>query len=290
MTGETLRRVRQSAGLFALLALLALAASLLATGMPRAVNRLTDDALRADVARLPHPARDLMLTTRFDTLLEIPESDVPIDLADGEGRLASYERGLPAPLPGLIGQRWFAASVGPPGVTTIVPSGPRTELGLRVQTGVREASRLTAGRWPASEPGGAAEVAVSETIATKLGLAPGRTLELGGPAGGVVVVVVGIWAPRDAGEPVWDDMPLALDTPWPMPEAPFQAVAVTDPVGLTTAARALRQLRYAWRYRVDERRLDGALLDRAIAAATTARRVPPRDGLLAQPVVTSTGL
>jgi putative ABC transport system permease protein len=269
MTG-ILRRVRAYAGLFALLSALAFVAALLATGTPRVVNHLADRALRGDVTRLPHGARDVTLVVRPDT------QGFPIDVPAAARLLDRYRSAMPAPLPGVIGQQWFAASVGPAGASTVVPAGPRTDLGLRVQTGVREAARLTTGRWPASTSQGRPEIAVSTAVATKLGLRPGLVLELrGGLGAGVDVLVVGVFTPLDPAAPVWDDMPLAVDTPWPLPDQPFRAVALTDEAGLASAAAGLDELVYTWRYRIDERRLDGDLVEPLSAAVAGVRRGPP---------------
>jgi putative ABC transport system permease protein len=261
---QVLTRIRVSAGEFGLLAGLVLVAALLLTGVPRYANNLADQALRKDVAALPYQARDITFTQQLD-----PELD-GVDVASAARALDTYRRGLEQPLRGLVGQQWFAASAGADDARAYAPAGPRTTLGLRSEFPVAAASRLTAGRWPATvSTATRVEIAVSAQIAQTLGLGVNAAVTIDrGLYGAVQVVVVGVFEAVDPTAPIWDDMPLALKTYPPLEDQPYRAVAVTDPIGLAIAAGRLKVLSFTWRYRVDERRLDGGNLNALIAALT----------------------
>ncbi|GAB3502097.1 FtsX-like permease family protein [Phytohabitans suffuscus] len=278
--GGVLWRVRVFAGQFGLLAALALVAALLITAAPRLANDLSDRALREDVARLPYAARDIVLEQRPDTLNADPT------LSSSAGALPMYRDRLPAPLPGLVSQAWFTAGL--EGVT-LAPSGPRTLLGLRTQDGMDERVRLTTGRWPSNSAGApTVEVALSGPVAEQLAAPVGTILDVdptqqGGPAGGGVrFAVVGLFEPVDAADLAWDTIRLALE-PFPglpgIPEVPASALAVTDGPGLGAAAPRLTSPALAWRYRIDESRLDGGALQAVTTALAEVKRTPPAPGM-----------
>lgn len=264
-----LRRIGAHAGYLLLLAGLALTAAALVTGVGRAGNRLADRALTHDVAASPHGGRDIFLRQRMPLSLGAD----PVHNAESLDR---YAAALPPPLPALVGRSWFAGSVD---TETIAPSGPQTRLELRWQTGVVEAARLTAGRWPAnsagpSDPARPIEIALSTQVAELLAAKPTDRLRVdaGGPVD-VVLLLVGLFDPVDVADPVWDDMPLAVRANWPLPDQPLLAAAVTDRPGLADAAQRFDDLVSTWRFRVDERRLDGRSLDAVTTAAEQTRRV-----------------
>ncbi|MEJ3743018.1 FtsX-like permease family protein [Actinomycetes bacterium KLBMP 9797] len=262
-----LHRLRSTAPQLALLGALALTAALLVTGAPRLANHVADRALRDDIGRLSYAARDLRLTqqARLGTRL------VPGTASD----LEAYRERLPTPLPALVGEGWFASTVGPDRIETRVGNGPVTDIGLRSQTGVREAARLTSGRWPANRNDTSrVEVAVTAPVARQLGLAVDGVFTLKG-AGQLDAIVVGVFEPVDRAAPVWAEMGVALE-PFPglPPDVPPQVVAVTDPAGIFAGQR-LDAPAYSWRFRVDENRLNAGELDSVIAAVTQAQRQPP---------------
>ncbi|GLH94872.1 FtsX-like permease family protein [Phytohabitans aurantiacus] len=269
---QVLHRVRVFVGQFLLLAVLAAGAAALVTGAPRMANDLADRALREDVRRLPTAARDLTLSQKPQ-----PFGDALI-VARAQAELDRYRATLPQPLPGLIGDKWFAASTGPDRVSTRVGSGPVVDFGLRTQTGVEEAGRITSGRWPATEESAPqVEIALSAAVARALGVTVGSVLPVtAADPRPLPAVVVGIFEPLDATAPVWDDMRLALE-PFPglPPDVPPRSIAVTDHMGMTIAAERLRALSYSWRYRIDENRLDSGDLDAVTAALAQVKRQPP---------------
>jgi putative ABC transport system permease protein len=272
-------RVRVFAGQLTLLAALGLVAALLVTGAPKVANHLADRALRNDIAAVPYAARDIILQQKPDVLGEA-------DVARSARLLESYQQDLPQPLPGLVGESWFAGSVGPTAMTTLPPAGPKTLFGLRTQTGVTEAARLAAGRWPANveptttdrlAPPAPVEIAVSTDVAKQMGLKLDTALEVRGALerARLAVRVVGIFDPVDRSAPVWDDAPqMVTPAPGLGDEFPPVAVALTDPVGLRMGAAGLVDLTYRWRYRIDERRLDAGMLDEVVAAVDEAQRTP----------------
>ncbi|MDP9795468.1 putative ABC transport system permease protein [Catenuloplanes nepalensis] len=276
--------MRATAGYLALLAALGLVASLLVSGVPRLANGFTDDGLRADVAGLRTQARDLTYSVE-------PAIEGRVRVSGAEARLAEYRVALPAPLPGAIGQSWFAAQVGggaggpgKPAVTVVqgrfdTPCAP--SLAFRYQGGVADRIRITAGRAPDTAARGPVEVMVSEEAAFRLGVEAGSTFTVIGAAETPVgAEVVGVYAPLDATAPDWDNVvlatvacgPASTDTTW-------RATMLTDADGLGAAADGTRMLAYEWRYRVDEARLSADGLPPLITAVAEAKRTPPGEGL-----------
>jgi putative ABC transport system permease protein len=271
-------RVRVFAGQFGLLAALAVVAAVLITAAPRLANDLSDRALREDVARLTYTARDITLQQR-PTGQQAPQA-----LAGGASALPEYRDLLPAPLPGVVGDAWFTGGVEG---ATMAPAGPRTLLGLRFQAGMPDRVRMTTGRWPANSPRATTvEVALTAGTAEQLGAPVGTVLEVNSPGqqvtgtGPARYTVVGIFEPIDGADHAWDTIRLALE-PFPglPPDVPPQAIALTDVPGLAVAARALQPMTLSWRYRVDEHRLDGSMLQPLITAFAEVKRTPPAPGL-----------
>jgi putative ABC transport system permease protein len=266
-------RVRVFSGQLALLAALALVAALLVTGAPKLANHLADRALRSDLASTNYSARDL--------ILQVKKPDIADPNIAGEVEQLDVFRGAFAgPLPGLVSEAWFAASIGPEDVFARSPAGPMTKFGLRAQTGVTEAARLTEGRWPATGPKDTrAQIAVSLDVAKQMGLRLNTVLLPGfsTPHGQVQVpsVVVGIFEPVDRSAHIWDDVPqMVTPSPGLGDEAPPVAIALTDVTGLELATKRLGPATYQWRYRVDERRLDAGMLDEVIAAVEQTKSTP----------------
>lgn len=271
-----LHRVRVFGGQFGLLAALALVAALLVTAAPRIANELADRALRQDISQLPYVARDLTFRQRADP--PFAEGELPHAAAS----LDAYRSALAQPLPGLVSEQWFTASVDG---YTATPAGPNSHFGLRAQSGLPEAVRVTAGRWPANEARPRhVEVAVSAAVAEQMGAHLGTVLMVGAVPGGttagavvpVEAVVVGFFEPLDPAARAWDDMRLALE-PFPglPPDASPAVIALTDPTGLAAAGGQLNMLTFAWRYRIDERRLDAGMLDAVATAIAETKRTPP---------------
>ncbi|WFE27708.1 ABC transporter permease [Solwaraspora sp. WMMD791] len=284
------RRLRAYAGHIALLAALGMVAATMVTAVPRAANTAVDQALRPHLSAMPHLARDLVLTER-PTIAPGPGIVTPpVDSAAGQRRTGTLRDELPQPVPQLVGSAWYAAAIGPDGVDALGDAppfrrNPPPVFGLRAQTGVREASRLVAGAWPAS-PGdtGAAgdaaptQITMSRQAAETLSLRIGDVLRISGGAGNNTarLELVGLFEPLDAADPVWDDLTYALAPLRPVLDRdPWYVAAVTDWTGLDAAARTLGIVRYEWRYRIATDRIDATHTGPLASAAAAARRTPP---------------
>ncbi|MFI7576901.1 ABC transporter permease [Micromonospora sp. NPDC049497] len=276
---EPARRVRVFGGHAGLLAVLGLVAAVLLTAGPRLSHEYADRGLRADVAALPHLSRDLTIEVQ-----QFPDTAEDI----GPGELDRFARALPQPLPGLVDQRWFAQTIG---TDRLVASGQEPPLdggavkqfGLSAQSGVTEAADLREGAWPRSAPGQPAQVAVSVRVAEVLALRTGSRLEVTG-RNSAPLVVSGIFAPREAGDPVWDDLTYALEPFVPTDDGePYIAVAVTDAPGVAAvSAGTATPVTYGWRHRFDERLLNTGDLDAVTTAVADARRTEWLPGSVVQ--------
>lgn len=283
-----IRRLTAYAGHFALLAVLGLVAAAMVTAVPRAANETVDRALRPHLSALPHLARDLVLTER-PNIAPGPGIVTPtVDSAAGQTRTAPQRDGLPRPIPELIGPAWYAAAIGPDGIDARGDAppfvrNPPPAFGLRAQTGVREASRLVEGVWPASPngTGGSAaptQIAISRQAADALSLRVGDVLRISGGAGNNTarLELVALFEPLDADDPVWDDLGYALAPLRPIFDSdPWYVAAVTDWTGLDAAARTLGVVRYEWRYRIAADRVDATHIGPVGGAVAAARRTPP---------------
>ncbi|MGC5051693.1 ABC transporter permease [Micromonospora sp. DT48] len=274
----TARRIRAYAGQAVLLAVLGLVAALLLTAAPRLTGEYADRGLRADVAGLPHLVRDVSLAV-----------ERPAPAATGQADLDRYAAELPSPLPNLVDRRWYAASLDEEHLIAVgdappMDGGARKMFGLRAQTGVEEAAELTAGRWPGTRPGGPAEVVVSTAVAETLSLRVGQRLSFAGRDGQAGAKVVGVFAPRDVADPVWDDLGYALEPVTPALDGePYVVAGVTDWVGVDVVAAGTGVSTVSgWRYRLDERRLESATLESVTAAVAEARRMSWGSGATVQ--------
>ncbi|MEV4760323.1 FtsX-like permease family protein [Micromonospora sp. NPDC049559] len=264
---STVRRVRSHAGQFALLAVLALVAALLVTAAPRLANRLADQGLREQIADQPAAVRDISYRQEPDSF----GRPVPV-LPERAGRLSEWQDAMPAPLRGLIDQRWYAAetvpaTIGGPGVP---PNAPRIDLAVRASTGAAEAVTMVSGRWPSAPAGrGPTEVALAADVAEKLGLRLGARLRLAPKsptASPLEVVLAGLYRPVDPAAGVWDSLPSPLRVTEPACEGcPFVGVALTTDPALVRLEEAGWPITFSWRYRISPQRLDteqvGPLID-----------------------------
>jgi putative ABC transport system permease protein len=273
------RRVRAYGGHFLLLAVLTALTALLVTAVPRVTDRLTGQGLREYVAGQPVARRDLTYGTA--------EEPVPPNgsrLADARaGDLAGIEDRMPPAVRATVGQRWYVAQTafarlrGP----TLSPGKGLVDLSLRVGAGLPEAATLTAGRWPAGTAAdGAIEVALADTVAGPLGLRAGDRFSLavldadGAPLRRRPVVLVGVFAPHDRTDGIWDSLPTMLRLTPPEGDGdPFRIVGYTAGGGFDAAAAAGWPVSFGWRYRIAPERIDadglGALVDGLAALERT---------------------
>ncbi|UQU62896.1 ABC transporter permease [Couchioplanes caeruleus] len=277
-----LRRARAYAGELALLALLALVATVLVSGVPKVANGYTDAGLRADIARLPDTVRDLTFRSVPAGFAQRPDDDV---VRDGADRLDAYRKRLPAPLPGLISEQWYTARLGPAGVSTggdVAPFSGKCppSLSVRTLTGADRATRMVQGRAPASA--GTIEATVARPAAAAVGLRVGSTFTLTGSQGTVPVRVVGIFEQLDPAAAMWTGMPLTRTScPNPSDGTVVQAGLLTDPAGIRLAADRTDDVVHEWRYRLDEDRLSARDVPALAAAVASARRNAPALTVLA---------
>ena len=265
----TLRRVRAYAGQLGLLAALVMLGVFVASGPPRVANDRTDAGLRADLGALGYSARDL-------TFSRAPGSFEVEPGGDRAGELDQIRDGLPAPLPALIGDSWYAAEVGPAAATR---NGGKLSAcpplaAVRRQTGADEATRMVGGRRPASS-GATTEAVVGVAESTALGWRIGDRITVHERFGTAEVRIVGVFEPVDAAAPIWDDMRLArVACPSPDDDATFRVTLLTDPAGARIAG-AGAELIHRWRYRLDERRITADRIGDLTVAVAAARRQPP---------------
>jgi hypothetical protein len=103
-----LRRIRAYGGQFTLLAVLALVAALLTSGVPRVANRLAEEGLREYVAARPASQRDVTYDGSggsFDPWLSTPRSRLD--------RLDQLRSEMPAVLARSVRESWYAAQTTP---------------------------------------------------------------------------------------------------------------------------------------------------------------------------------
>lgn len=276
-----LRRVRVFAGYLGLLGLLGLVASLLVTGAPRLANEFADEGLRNDVAALPYQVRDVTYVVRPRTLQAS-------DVGEGAAALDPYRKRLPAPLPALIDQQWFAAQVGPEAVRLSGDKPPfngscRPVLSLRTQPGAEHEVRMVHGRWPASK-GDAVEAAISSDASSVIGLPVGTAFRMSGTGfvgGSTMVRIVGVYEPIDPGAPTWEPIRLAeTSCQNPTDGMTDKATLLTDIPGLTTAGTKVGAVALEWRYRVDSAQLTTSTIAPLMTAIASTRRTPPESGLV----------
>ncbi|MBE1485881.1 ABC transporter permease [Plantactinospora soyae] len=278
------RRARVFAGYLGLLGLLGLVAALLVTGAPRLANEFADDGLRHDAAALPYQVRDLSYVVRPDSL------DNP-DAATGAAALDPYRKKLPAPLPTLIDQQWFAAQVGPEAVSVSGDKRPlngscRPVLSLRTQPGAEREARMVQGRWPASK-GDTVEAAISSEASSVIGLPVDTVFRMLGTTGAadsrgwVTVRIVGVYEPVDPTAPTWDAIRLG-EAVCPNPDDGLtdKTSLLTDVAGLNTAGAQVGALTFEWRYRVGTEQLTSSTIAPLMTAIAATRRTPPEAGLV----------
>ncbi|HEU4424072.1 MAG TPA: ABC transporter permease [Pilimelia sp.] len=280
-----LRRVAAFREQMALLAVLALVATALVTGVPRTANHLADLGLRERVAGLPYTVRDLMYRSPQESWLPLygvgPED--PAALLDQQQRTFRPE------LAGVIGERWYSAQLGPKGLAATgaglpVNGAAQPAIGLRAQPGITAGATLTSGAWPGDEPAagdrpaGLVRAAVSGKVAAALRLRVGSRFRLAGNSrwGSVEVVISGIFEPRDPTAPLWDEEPELLTpfVPIGQDNVPYRGVLIMSDRGVDTVVDTGLPIVHSWRYRVDPERLAAQDIPALTAAVVAARHRP----------------
>ncbi|WP_410812357.1 hypothetical protein [Micromonospora sp. 067-2] len=280
--GAAVRRVRAYGGQFLLLAVLTLVVMLLVSGVPRLVNRLGEQGLRAQLNSEPAARRDLSYTSGV-MVIESRKSA----MGGARGQFDALAEQMPPKVRSAVAQRWY--SVEAPSARLVGPDlkarNLLVDLGLRAVPGVQEASTLVEGSWPSETyvPDRPIEVALDADVARKLNLRTGSRLQIGeatqtGITRAAPVVVVGLFRPVDREDGIWDGLPPLLRVVAPLGDGePFTAVGVTANVTIDKRAAAGWPVRSDWRYRLGVDRIDARQLNQLIDGLQVMQRdvTPP---------------
>ena len=118
--GAAVRRVRAYGGQFLLLAVLTLVVTLLISGVPRLVNRLAEQGLRAQLNSEPAARRDISYTTSVE-----PATSRRTAMGDAAERFDALAAEMPPPVRSAVTERWYSVETagGPRGRAG--PGGPQ---------------------------------------------------------------------------------------------------------------------------------------------------------------------
>ncbi|MQA24693.1 MAG: hypothetical protein GEU94_04315 [Micromonosporaceae bacterium] len=257
---SALRRIRDHAGLLALLAVMAALAAFLATAMPRLLNHIEDASLRRVVSEAPSSVRDVVVAAPLD---ERTARDAP-------RRLRAVEDSMSPLLRSAVSDRWHAAqAVAGVGVAEEFPDyeGRQPEVDVRVQDGLAGAVRLTEGALPAAPAPRSGdgplrlEAVISAATAETLNVTRGSEFLIESHRAGTLslrVVVSGVFEPKDPKAPIWQGHPQSLHPAIPRPSQAnpptYLATALTHPDAAAALAGIRWEVEAAFRYRLDERR------------------------------------
>ncbi|KAB1941219.1 FtsX-like permease family protein [Micromonospora sp. ALFpr18c] len=283
--GAAVRRVRAYGGQFLLLAALTLVMVLLISGVPRLVNRLTDQGLRTQLSSELPARRDVSYTS---SLMNLPAGTIA---SSSQARLPVLEAQLPAQVRELVDERWYSAEIQPGRVTgpDLAAHYLKVDLGFRAVPGVRDAATIVEGEWPNETyvPGRPTEVALDVDVARKLKLRRGSAVRLQRsddpvmrplqPAGKASdLVVVGLFRANDRTDGMWDGLPQLLEVTDPEGEGyPFIALGVTGPAALDNLVRKGWPVRFGWRYRLTADQIDVRYLGHLVEGLDDAQRAVP---------------
>ncbi|WP_433537705.1 FtsX-like permease family protein [Micromonospora sp. CA-249363] len=277
--GAAARRVRAYGGQFLLLAVLTLVVTLLVSGVPRLVNRLGEEGLRAQLNSEPADRRDLNYSTG-----EVDTAAAPV-MPGAREQFDSLVEEMPPRIRSAVTERWFSVDTTPNRVVgpDLKARNLLVHLGLRAMPGVQEESTLVQGAWPNETfvVGRPIELALDADVARKLNLRVGSRLDRAQPGDAAVkptpMVVVGLFRPVDRADGAWGGLPQVLQVIEPEGDGePFIGVAVVAPVVLDKLAASGWPVRTQWRYRLGVDRIDARQLDQTIDSLQQVQRhVPP---------------
>jgi putative ABC transport system permease protein len=208
--GLSLRRLRDERASAAAFALLVLVTATLASAAPRALDRLADDTLRADVTAGPVAPRSIQLIQEDRTIPGEGDALGPIH-AIGDQLHAT----IPVQIQSLIADRAVVVDSARWSVTRKL--NDPTTLKLRIQPGAEDRLHLTAGRMPGplspKSSTHAVEVAIAASSAKVLGAGIGDTIDLAvdgsDPLSGRLrdaiagATIVGLFTVDDPTDPWW---------------------------------------------------------------------------------------
>ncbi|MEU7922255.1 FtsX-like permease family protein [Micromonospora zamorensis] len=288
--GAAVRRVRAYGGQFLLLAVLTLVVTLLISGVPRLVNRLAEQGLRAQLSSEPAARRDISYTTGVVTATS--KNTAMGGAAERFDRLAAE---MPPQVRSAVTERWY--NVDSPAARVVGPDlaarNLLVDLGLRALPEIQDAGTLVEGAWPSETyiPDRPIEVALDVDVAGKLNLRAGSQLRIGNAddkgklSDAAPLVVSGLFRPVDRANGIWDGLPQLLQVIEPPGDAqPFVIVGVVAQSALNKRVAAGWPVQYNWRYRLGADRIDARELDQLIDGLQTMQRTRPQDLTLTQGV------
>ncbi|MEV7987231.1 FtsX-like permease family protein [Micromonospora sp. NPDC085948] len=286
--GAVARRVRVYGGQFLLLAVLTLVVTLLISGVPRLVNQLAEEGLRAQLNSELPARRDLSYSTAVVTAPALKPA-----MAYGRERFDALAAGLPPQVRSAVSERWYNVDAQPARVVgpDLKARDLLVDLGLRGMPGVQDTSTLVEGAWPSETylPDRPIEVALDADVAGKLNLRTGSQLRIGRVDeqkrlhDAVPLTVVGLYRPVDRTSGIWDGLPSMLQIIPPEGDAqPFIASGVVAQSTLDKRAAEGWPIRSNWRYRLGADKIDTRQLDQLIDGLQETQLRRPADLSLAQ--------
>ncbi|MFG1913384.1 ABC transporter permease [Micromonospora sp. NPDC048898] len=286
--GAAVRRVRAYGGQFLLLAVLTLVVTLLISGVPRLVNRLAEQGLRAQLNNELPARRDLSYTTGVVTAPALKTA-----MGGARERFEALAADLPPQVRSAVSERWYNVDAQPARVLgpDLAARNLLVDLGLRGMPDIQGASNLVEGTWPSETylPDRPIEVALDVDVAAKLNLRTGSQLRIGRVddqerfSDAAPLTVVGLFRPVDRTGGIWDGLPSLLQIIPPEGEGePFIASGVVAQSALDKRAAAGWPIRSNWRYRLGAGKIDARQLDQLIDGLQETQRHRPAELSLAQ--------
>ncbi|MGC4878781.1 FtsX-like permease family protein [Micromonospora sp. DT43] len=279
--GAAARRVRAYGGQFLLLAVLTLVVTLLVSGVPRLVNRLAEQGLRAQLTSEPPARRDLSYTSNA------PVPTTKTAMADAQERFDALAAGMPPQVRSAITERWLRVDIPPTRVVgpDLAARDLLVDVGLRAMPGVQDASTLVEGAWPSETyvPDRPIEVALDVDVARKLNLRAGSrlrigTVDLAGTFGSPKPVVVsGLFRPVDRADGMWEGLPQLLRIIEPTGDSePFTITGVIAQSAMNKRAAEGWPIQSEFRYRLGIDRIAASGLNQLIDGLQEMQRnLPP---------------
>ncbi|MFD6566389.1 FtsX-like permease family protein [Micromonospora profundi] len=286
--GAVVRRVRAYGGQFLLLAVLTLVVTLLVSGVPRLVNRLAEQGLRAQLNSEPAARRDLSYTTAMQ-----PVTSQRTAMGNAAQRFDALAAEMPPTVRSAVTEQWYHVETAPSRVTgpDLAARNLLVDMGLRAMPDIQGASTLVEGAWPSETyvPDRPIEVALDADVAGKLNLRAGSQLRAGNvDDNGVLiapvpVVVSGLFRPVDRVNGIWDALPQVLRIIEPPGDGmPFVIVGVVAQSTFNKRAAEGWPIQSNWRYRLSVDKIDARELDQLIDGLQTMQSNHPQDLTLTQ--------
>ncbi|MBM0277628.1 FtsX-like permease family protein [Micromonospora tarensis] len=281
--GAAVRRVRAYGGQFLLLAVLTLVVTLLISGVPRLVNRLAEQGLRAQLSAEAPARRDISYASGVVTATSQRTA-----MGAAVERFDALAREMPPQVRSAVDERWYSVETRPARVVgpDLAARNLLVDLGLRSVPDVQGAGTLVEGAWPSETyvPGRPIEVALDVDVAGKLNLRTGSQLRIGDAddkgnlSDAAPMVVAGLFRPADRANGIWDGLPQLLRVTDPVGDGePSIVVGVVAQSALNKRAAEGWAVQSTWRYRLGVDTIDARHLDRMIDGLQQLQRGKPSD-------------